>query len=437
MTRGLSGSQSLLAGDVTETVLDVLHYGYDPGCARGGLPDTIAATASPRTHSGDVETLIQMALDAFREAVDASMTGVADDATHVVPLSAGLDSRAILAALLDRPDVHRSDVLTVTYGSPGTWDFEIGQRIADVAAVRNVAVDLTADSLEWSLEALREYAAKRTCRGGIFDGYANWQASTAVPEDGVVWSGYTGGVTTGACLAPDPADDWATACATFAEREAFATGLTPPDYDPTAVLPTEPFLPRSHLSFEEQLDFALRQQCATGPVVLTATESRFPFARPAWLEFSLNLPRSYRRHRSLFAEAFSTAYPDLFSLPTDATAGHTPTTGRLRQLLTRARLRVQAVAAGAFGREFTHPATNYLDFEEAFRSGELRAVGRTLTSEFARRGAVDWFDPTAVWQDHRAGADRTNEILAICHAELSLSELRDRQTERPGPLVAQ
>ena len=43
---------------------------------------------------------------------------------HIVPLSGGLDSRAILGGLLDAG--LKDQITTVTFGTLGTWDYDIG-----------------------------------------------------------------------------------------------------------------------------------------------------------------------------------------------------------------------------------------------------------------------------------------------------------------------
>ena len=46
--------------------------------------------------------------------------------THYIPLSGGLDSRALLAAAMEAG----AEVETLTFGMPGTMDYEDGNRVA-------------------------------------------------------------------------------------------------------------------------------------------------------------------------------------------------------------------------------------------------------------------------------------------------------------------
>ena len=65
----------------------------------------------------------------------------ADNGTHIVPLSGGLDSRAILAGLLDRG--LKDQIIATTYGTPGTYDYDIGCRVAKKIGVKHKAFDLS------------------------------------------------------------------------------------------------------------------------------------------------------------------------------------------------------------------------------------------------------------------------------------------------------
>lgn len=405
-----------------ETIDAIAHYGYDPGCGRAGLPDAIRAAAGPGNLAGGYAGLVEAGVAAFREAVDEALEPGDSDRTHVVPLSAGLDSRAVLGGLLAHPVVAPQRIHAVTFGSPGTWDFELGRRVAATADVERSALDLTAETFDWSPEAIRAYARTRECPGGVVDGYVNAVASSVAGEDAVVWSGFMGDPSAGGHQPADPCETWAGARAHFATAEGRPGDLARPEFDPRSVLPEEPYLPRRCLSYEEQLDFAHRQQCLVAPTVLSAGDVRTPFLAGPWLSFSLNLPPHHRRRRSLIIDVFSAAFPELFSLPTDARAGYPPTAGRVLPTLRRAGLRAKARATALLGVPYTHPGTNYLDFEAALRSGPLRPLAESCVAALAERPVAEWLAPRRLWADHLAGADRHEELLVVLALELYLSE---------------
>lgn len=406
--------------DLTAATLhDLLYYGYDPNCCRSGLPDVLVESIRETPPAEEYDTLVSMAQEAFRASVGAALEDADGDGTHLVPLSSGLDSRAILATLLDRPDVAPSDVRTVTFGTPGTWDFELGTRVASAAGVRNKTVDLRPRSFDWSVESLRAYARERDHPTRVLEGYVN-ATVTSLADGATVWSGFLGGPTTGKEVHASPRGDWDDAVASFVESNHYST-LSPSDYDPKASLPEEPYLPREAVPYRNQLSFAHRQQCYIGPVVLGDGPRCTPFARPEWLEFVMNVPRRHRAERRLMVDAMSDAFPDLFSIPTDANAGYPLSVGERRRKLRRGRLLLTKRVTARLGIPYTHPDTNYVDFERAFRTaGELRDSAETLLAALAERGVVAPVDPRAVWRDHQTGADRSNDIAVLCSLELFL-----------------
>jgi hypothetical protein len=415
--------------DTSTRLDDALYYGYDPGCPRAGLPDSVADAARGSPLTADYERQVSMAQEAFRAAVEAELAECGAD-THLVPLSAGLDSRAILATLLDVPDVAPADVHTVTFGTPGTWDFEIGKRVAAAAGVGNTAVDLRPGSFDWSLQSLRAYARTASHPIRMLEGYANARAAT-IAGDSAVWSGFLGGTTTGQHVHESPRETWDGAVESFARANHY-TNIDPPAYDPRAPLPDEPYVPQTALPYTNQLSFAHRQQCYIGPVVLGDGPRQTPFAREEWLEFMLNVPRRHRAQRGLFVDAMIDAFPDLFALPTDANAGFPLWVSDRRRKLRTARLRLTHGLASRLGLDYTHPGTNYLDFARAFRrEGELRETASTLLSGFRERDPAGWLDPREIWSDHQNGADRSRDIKVLCSLELYLESASGSELDQP------
>ena len=60
---------------------------------------------------------------------------------HLVPISGGLDSRAILAGILEHTE--SKNIHTYTFGTPGTLDYDVGSFIAKKLGVKHTSFDLT------------------------------------------------------------------------------------------------------------------------------------------------------------------------------------------------------------------------------------------------------------------------------------------------------
>ena len=404
------------------TLRDVLYYGYDPGCSDAGLPHAVEAAARQDHLSAPYDSLVSTVQSAFQSAVDAELR-THDAERHVVPLSSGLDSRAILATLLDHPAVDRSDVQTVTFGTPGTWDFELGPQVADAAGVANRTVDLRPGSFDWSIESLRAFARTQSRPIRMFEGYVNDAASRAVDvEDAVHWIGYLGGPTTGKDISETPHDSWEAAVAEFVEHGHY-TSLEPPGHEPRRAIPSEPYLPQSAMAFPNQLSFAHRQQCYIRPVVVGDGPCCTPFAHPEWLEVILNVPRRHRANRAVLTDAMVDAYPELFALPTDASAGYPLSVGESRRKIRRGGHLLLDSLAETLGRSYTHPDTNYLNFARTFReAGELRRTAEELIDDLQERELPAGVNPGAIWERHQDGSDRSRDIKVLCSLELYLSE---------------
>ena len=393
----------------------LLYYGYDPSCAESEIPVQIKKSICSQPNRCDS---FNDGVVAFENAMKNELYDISNSVEHVVPLSSGLDSRSILAYLINEAEVE--SITTVTFGSPGTWDYDISQQISKSLNVENIALNLESERFDWSEQSLRKYARSLDCPTRIFEGYVNSQVNELFDDEYVVWSGFLGGESMGSHRPENPCKEWDTACEYFATFNQF-TDLVDQQFDPIASLPDEPYLPREVLSYEEQLDFAHRQQCFIRPLIICDPDRYLtPFLQPEWLRFALNLPPEKRRDRSLFVNIMCDLYPDLFSFPTDMKHGLPPNANYIRWRAREIRLYISQMLMDAIGLKFTDPGMNYVNFETMFREdNQLKTTVQSLTNDFNDR--VQW-DVQQIWNEHQRGVDNSNELRAISSTELYLSE---------------
>lgn len=407
-----------------EFIEDVLHYGYHPGCDGGTLPPTVQKAANMPKFDAPLEELIERGVRALETTFDAAIRDVDSTVIQVVPLSGGLDSRTILAGLLRHPRIKSDQIQTVTFGSPGTWDFEIGQRVASEAGVSNTAIDLSSSAFDWSLESIGEYA--RGCETPIkmLEGYINDRVSSFVDSaDAVYWSGWMGEALAGKDTPSSSDSSWEETCKWFSEwSRGCELDLTPDGYDPTASLPDEPWLSPDRLPYRDQITYSRRQQCFTKRLIDTQSERyQFPFVRPEWVSFILRVPPPHRAGRALFKRIVKRVYPHLFALPTDETRGLRFTAPKWRVVLRSQLIRVRLRLASLLGLEMTNPWTNYVDFDRQFRRPtELKDVVETLISDVESRGVVPWVDVESIWSEHQRGANHSDALRILASIELYL-----------------
>lgn len=357
----------------TEDINDVLYYGYLPEKKGNDITDRVFDAASEESLSGSEAELVQQGSSLLTDVFDTTLEEAPEDATHIVPLSSGLDSRCILAYLLNTDRVKKGNIKTVTFGASGTWDFEIGNRIARELGIHHSKLHLNPDSFSVSAEKIRSVYRKIGRPTRILEAYVNALAIDEARNTGpnVVWSGFLGDPSTGEHQ-PRESKSWNQAKKDFIRWNAAShIDLTPAGYSPYSILPESNFLTENRLSYTEQLDFAVRQPWFIQPTVMPSDVQYItPFAKSEWLEFWLNIPTSFRKNRTLFKKVFASYHPVLASFPTDDAYGLQMSSSQLHQRLRRLYFGGIVRLSGLLGLNFTHPNQNYTHFEQALRCND-------------------------------------------------------------------
>jgi hypothetical protein len=404
-----------------------LHFGYLPKCQTGTtvVLDRLRLHLDTRRQVQEEAALVKQGTAVLHNALRQSVEKAGKEKIHILPLSGGLDSRAILGGLLENVD--RTNIQAVTFGTPGTWDYEIGQQVAQAAGVRCEAVDLTAADWRWDMDGLRETAVQIETPTWLFDAYVNRHIPQRFGIEAVYWSGFMGDPLAGSHLLPTDSADWEQARSQFVKRNQFARSmrLSPPDFVAENTLPDEPLLPVDLLSYDEQLDFAIRQRCLISHIVLPeGYDYQTPFLHPEWVEFILNAPRQYRAELKLYKRILQAAYPTLFALPTKTNNGLPLRAPRWRQVVQTNKLRVRHrvrrympwINLGV------PPQTNYIDFDDSLRHrADLQQLVYENIRALNKRGVVDWLDLEALWQRHqKRQADYADALRLLASLEIYL-----------------
>jgi asparagine synthetase B (glutamine-hydrolysing) len=336
---------------------------------------------------------------------------------HVLPLSGGLDSRAILGGMLE--NLESRQIQTVTYGSPGTYDYEIGQSVAKTVGVRFDSINLSAESWRWNAAEIMETALQVERPTWLFDAYINHHIAKQYGDDCIYWSGFMGDPLAGSHLLAKDSKTWEQAKTEFIKRNRFARSLIliPSGFIPEDCLPALPFVNADLLSYDEQLDFGIRQRCLIKHIVLPPGYAcRKPFLHPEWTTFILNVPRHYREKQWLYKEILKAAYPQLFSLPTKTNVGLP-----LSAPLWHKAIQVGAMWARLVGERILpwihwgiNRSTNYVDFNQELREcDELKAVVYEHVQALKKRGIVDWIDIDSIWRQHQRNRGNYADALML------------------------
>lgn len=405
-----------------------LHFGYLPCVAAfhaAAMPwhcfwrDSAVASMS---RAG----LLDRGVESFRAAV-----GAVEERRHVVPLSGGLDSRAILAELLRQTSAR--NITAITVGTPGSFDFDLAARVADLAGVQHVRIDLTRVPLEDG--RLEQTARSNSSPTWIFDAFYNRLMRERLGPEALYWSGYLGSrITSNKHLPTPPPESWPNALTVFASTNRWdrSTELTSLGFDPAGVLPSSPLHPESHLSAYEQLDLTIRQERLVKPVNLPAGfEHRAPFREWPWIQYALSLPLRERDQQSAYRAMLLKAYPRLFGLPTTTRLG-LPLRPSGLQLL---RWRMAGLSRGTRRRLLRHPQTwartlNYIDFGvDLRRRRDLRELAERRLRRLVEREVAPWLAIDRLWRAHLTGhVDHSRALTLLVSLEIHLTASEEATT---------
>ncbi len=341
--------------------------------------------------------------------------------THVIPLSGGLDSRAVLAGLLD--NIPKSQIMAVTFGAEGSLDLEIGRRIAEHTGIRHHTVNLGAPEWVWREEVLLRMAVK-VPPIAIFESYVNHYLPTLFGVNAVYWSGFSAGFIAGSRLPIKPSETWDAAIGAIIRKDQYSKspGLLPPGCDLARLLPEKPFTDSAILSYDDQVDFFLRQSCFIRHAVLpVGYDYRAPFLHPEWVRFMMTLPAEHRQGSRLYKKTLCIAYPELFGLPTKNNGGLPLTVPDWRLYLDSRIRRVMSLARDVLHVPQIQPGKNkYVDFDQELRKrSDLKKVVLASLDGLRTRGDVAWVDAIGLWNRHQAlTGDYSRALLLLAGAEL-------------------
>lgn len=414
----------------SEAIRAYLHYAYlpDRNADPTRLPQGsyLLKSESSCATQCDFAASVKQGARILKRTLAGAIAAHSGDPLHVLPLSGGLDSRVLLGGLLENLD--SSQILAVTFGTPGTLDFDIGRLVARACSVRSEAVDLTSEDWSWSMSGLQQCAAACTRPGWVFDRYVMGEILTRTGPLAAYWSGFGAPLTGGHCSGAGP-DTWAEAVSSFAEIERFAksVSLTPPEYDPTADLPSQPLVDRSVLRYDEQLFFATRMwDCTRYSNMPDGYRWCAPFLDAQMVDFMFSCPPAWRADRMLYKEIVQEAYPRLSSLPTKTNSGLPlgAPNWRVRSRRATRRTREALVRRTGLARRFPPQGTNYVDWDEALRNrSDLKSVVLGCLDGLNERGvASDIGIPLeTMWTDHQLRRkDLWRELLLLASLGIDL-----------------
>lgn len=410
-----------------DTINAFLHFGYIPkiNCGvqnlLGSIDRNMSKTLSSQQEIDLVNSGVRILNKYFQNSISQSINGK----LNVLPLSGGLDSRAILGGLLNSID--SKNILAVTFGVPGAWDFEIGQMVAKIVGVKCEPIDLSSHKWKWDTLSLVDTMMKVESPVWVFDACVNHEIPNRYGDDCNYWSGFMGSTFTGWHSKEKGKLPWDVAVVEFCKRNRFAKSLkmTSPCYNPIVYLQNYNNYNVDNLNYYDHLHLNLRQLSYIKPVVIPKDyKYMLPFANIDWTSFFLSVNEKYRYNQYLYKEILKTAYPLLFSLPTKTNMGLPLDAPYWKKNLLSKKLKVQRKAQVLFPKikKGVSPSANYIDFNDGLRNRtDLKSVVLENITDLDKRKIVEWIDIGDLWKKHQhKEGDYADALTLLASLEINI-----------------
>jgi hypothetical protein len=393
-----------------EEIRFFLRMGYFPGYE--SWPKLDWSFINPTRYTDlSREDLITESARLWRETIGAQFQA---GRRNVVPLSGGLDSRAILAVL--REFTESANIETYTFGTPGTLDYDLGCRVARAAGTRHTAIRL--DDFIWSQDDFGEAAARFDHQTMLFH-----HAPMKILDqfaDGVIWSGYIGDLVTGGHFTAKDSGDLAVAKTDYlVKRRAVKSVDMAGSYDFSHLIGGEDV--PDYLSAAERVMLAEVGKITAPHVLMSGFDYRVPFINSPFWGFFMSVPGRFRADQNLYREMLGIHWGKLFSLPVKSRQG----------VMMRARNR-----AWRIGRDYLKmfdwpvlPMTNYIDLDLLMRRDVgLREIVFSQIQDLKDRGAAAFVDIDGIWDSHMKRRGHHADALKILFSlEVNLKGLEARE----------
>ena len=355
------------------------------------------------------DELVDLGCQAFREAVQASFRGAVQPI--VIPLSGGLDSRGLLAGLLEFCD--SKDITAYTFGTPNTLDYDIGKQVAKVAGVKHIEFNLT--RIPFRQESLERTAILSDGNTDIFQPHALTAVLDYFGRSVEYWSGFMGDVLVGRHY-KNPSKNWKEAIQHFFNDNTYcrSTSLTNISMEQIIEHLDWQVHPKTNLSFDNFLDYYYRQEGnGSHHLFMNGYLTKAILLHSSWIDFGLNVPWEYHENQALYKKVLFRAYPKLFSLPIRPNLGLPLTATRWQYRVRRLQLKVQSGFRKLFPMlSLPPPFTNYIDFNEGIRKRkDLKKVIYGNLQDLKKRKLLDTIKIDTIWQEHQSG--KVNHAAAL------------------------
>ena len=231
---------------------------------------------------------------------------------HLIPLSGGLDSRAILAGLLKFTEA--KNIYAFSYGTKGTLDYEIGRLVAQELGINHISFEL--QNYKYTLDDLLYHSNSVKQQTLLFHNPPTKQIDTLF-KDFIVWSGILGDVVGGSAVPMTYSESFQEAKLKYLNKKTYLKKhiVTNTKAFEKLLIMQEPEN-KSLISYDEKVIYIERFEKFYKPVI-ECGENKFlePFINSEFTDLMFNAPLEYRKSSVLYYEMLKNLDYEIFSLP--------------------------------------------------------------------------------------------------------------------------
>lgn len=332
---------------------------------------------------------------------------------HLVPISGGLDSRAVLAGLLKHTEA--KNIHTYTFGTPKTLDYDIGNYIAKKLGTNHTEYDLT--NYNYSQEELEDISVRVDRQTILFHHPPVWEVEKKFAGF-KLWSGFGGDAISGIKYKSNESKSIKAAFLSYLNSNKYtkSIGIEPPYSNDPKI---KHLVNYEGISFDEVITLENIVAKFEAPhVALKGFDYALPVIYKPWIDFILSVPNKYRLNQHLYKEILMYTFPKEFSWKTKTNLGLPLNASKLRFFLKRVKDKgVRTIFSNVAG-----SGTNYLDFNYQIRNKpDLKKVISTNVLDLKQRNIIDRLDPQEILNKHLSGkANHADILIALASLEIHL-----------------
>ncbi len=348
------------------------------------------------------QELIELGSKLWKESISKNFE---TNQKHLVPISGGLDSRAVLAGLLEHTEA--KNIYTYTFGTPNTLDYDVGSYVAKKLGTNHTSFDLT--QYIYNQEELEDISKRVDFQTILFHHAPVWEVDKKF-ADCQNWCGFMGDPLAGSKLTNEPSTSLELAKKQFIKKNTYVRSMDLTNGIDFEGLVECDLIDEFSLTLDEQLDFQNRQTKYIAPhVLMRGYEYKTPFLNQSWIDFMLSIPNSFRRDESLYRKILLNSFPKEFSYKTKTNFGLP--LGASKNAIFAKRvvdklLRMTKLSSGK--------GINYLDFNEKIRTKkDLRDVISTNVMDLKQRNIIEWIDIEEILNNHLSNKGNYADALIV------------------------